>query len=805
MMQAQQMEPSQNEQVRPATPTNRRPTGFKLLVLSLLLVGLGIRIFGAWAYQHEPHYDRGRPALMAKHMAEGRDFPVFGYGAAYLGSLEPATSALMCLILGPTGFAVNMGTAVWGFLLLPFVYLWGRSAAGRSGGLIALAYCTVGPFGYYIFGVLPRGGYAATVTLSAMILWLTGKTVRRETGNRTPQSRWYWALGIAGGLAWWTNQLTTAALLTAAIWIAGSLRFRVFKRRVFIAAGCFMLASAPWWLWNAFNRWETFSFGSSFGHTSFRHGLKLFFWDRLFGLINMPAQWGVARFSIPLLLALAALLTLGVLAQSLMRRQSSERWIFQGLALSFVVVSAVLFAGSSLALVNSARYAVPLVPAIGVLAGCAIAALQTRFRPRLRWIAWLPLAILLTGQALAFRYEFGTRPDSARWNNALAIGRFCQDEQVDVLYADVWDSWMNFASGEKATVCEWSAEPYAPYEKAAEGAAAPGIINDKAFLEPFLRSTQASAAVTNIGPYRILYDCGPPPSPARPIPRSDVAAVEDSSGGDAADLVLDGNCDSHWKARVTPDGDRSLVCRFGHPTPVSEIRLWCRGEAYPAVCAVEGETATGGPWHPLLAPVRSSPYFWSGPRWYINGLFYRMAYRVDPATPLTALRLRFPAHAAWAYDIELAELQILTPTEAASPRTWPGQVPQLVQALTERNITRCYADRWLSGQIHQRTQGGVTTVRPTFMKRNIYSGRAPIMNEYRDLTSLAPHDAFVVPRPEADALQAMLHNQGLVMQRVAIGPWSLFYFGPDQYDPQSAGTLTLKWVGFGCFATTPHG
>ena len=57
-----------------ATRHHRR-TAFILLCL-LLLVGAGVRVFDAWCYRHGLNLDHAVISLMAKHMAEGREFPV---------------------------------------------------------------------------------------------------------------------------------------------------------------------------------------------------------------------------------------------------------------------------------------------------------------------------------------------------------------------------------------------------------------------------------------------------------------------------------------------------------------------------------------------------------------------------------------------------------------------------------------------------------------------------------------------------------------------------------------------------------
>ena len=48
-----------------------------IIFICLLLLGAIVRIYGAWELRHNLDPDSGVVALMAKHMAEGTDFPVF--------------------------------------------------------------------------------------------------------------------------------------------------------------------------------------------------------------------------------------------------------------------------------------------------------------------------------------------------------------------------------------------------------------------------------------------------------------------------------------------------------------------------------------------------------------------------------------------------------------------------------------------------------------------------------------------------------------------------------------------------------
>jgi hypothetical protein len=66
-------------------------------------------------------------------------------------------------LAGFSGFAVCLGTALIGLLLLPVVYLWARDLGGPRAGAAALLVCAVGPSSFFRYMVSPRGGYAVAL------------------------------------------------------------------------------------------------------------------------------------------------------------------------------------------------------------------------------------------------------------------------------------------------------------------------------------------------------------------------------------------------------------------------------------------------------------------------------------------------------------------------------------------------------------------------------------------------------------------------------------------------------------------
>lgn len=761
---------------------------FRILLVAVLLAGLAVRVYGAWLCRHDTSTDRGRVGLMAKHIAEGVEFPVFFYGGAYLGSVEPAASAAMIRMLGPGGFALNLGTALMAFLLLPVVYGWAREAGGRAAGIAATLFCVIGPFGYFFFMASPRGGYAATLLFSSIVLWLTGRLAFAETRKEPPSVWSYAALGVAAGLGWWANQLVTASLATAVFCIVAAARLRVFRARFFVAAAAFFVASAPWWIWNAAHDWATFNFLRSFGdRTTVANGLKLFFVDRFFSLTDLslpPDALSIVALLIYIALLVAAV---AVVARRALRGTFTLAETHVAVALLFLALSAALFSRSHYATNGSSRYLLPLVPVIAVLAGWAVARARGRVG---RGVAWALLALLAATQVRGVVAAFteGEHKDAA-WGEVPALAGFCEARGIEVLYGNIWNHWINYASGERCTVADLMAEPYAPYEKKAELAERCGMLGDMENLGAFVNSSGGARAITELGGFRVQHDFRPPPRDARPVARERIGSVTDPR-------ICDGSVGESLDFEVAPGGEEAIEIEFAKPLRVGGIRLRCREHYYPWLCVVEGRAPRSGRWRELLPETAGTLFFWSGPRWYWFGLFHRQEHRFDSREPVAALRVRFRG-ADRAYTVKLLEMDVLE-KDKRLPDPAAADMDALIELLDKRGIRRLYADRWLSARVRRDSGGRIATIEPSFMGRTVHSLLHSPAAEYANLELLGRDAAFLVERYEAPRARSLMEDAGLRLREAEVGPWVLFDFEPGAWDERAAAFPGLQWAGYGC-------
>ena len=215
----------------------------------LFATGALVLARAAWQLAYSPSMDYGVVVEMARNMAAGADFPAFFYGQAYMGSLEPAMSALVCLLFGPHPFCVCLGTAAFAMAALFAGMRMARRLGGRAAACIAGALMTCGGTYWLHFMASPRGGYSLATLLALLAIGIcaNGDFVDSATGKvRRRSAAW---LGLLAGLAFWNNWLALPAFAAGGATLLWRLRARLLSWRFLCpAAAAFLAGSAPWWL-----------------------------------------------------------------------------------------------------------------------------------------------------------------------------------------------------------------------------------------------------------------------------------------------------------------------------------------------------------------------------------------------------------------------------------------------------------------------------------------------------------------------------------------------------------------------------
>ncbi|MGD9612291.1 MAG: hypothetical protein AB7V22_05245 [Kiritimatiellia bacterium] len=762
--------------------TERRIATADGLAWAALALGVAARLAGAWATRAISEPDPTVVALMARHVAALREFPVFFYGQAYMGSLEPLASALAVALLGSTGFAVNLGPVFFAALALVVLWRWARDAAGPWGGCAAAWAGCFGPLAYFQFQFAARGGYMVALFVDALAIFAAARLAARlRAGDRVGGGRWF-ALGLLAGVGAWSNLIVAAALGTAVLLLLHGLRGKFWRQPAGLAAGLagFVAGFAPWLVWNARHGWASLAMSQIGGHAPLREALRNS-WNRLLLLQDSGQLGAAAREPLVLAVALLALAALGAATAFARRRAATprENYARAGAAL-FCALFALIFVTSGFTRTHTARYWVPLVPGLAVLAGVAVAAPRRRaFRAA---VGVLLAALVLRQGVLAGAALAGSnRKAAAQLAAYREIGAALERTGATALLAPLQLFPLNFALDERFAVSNGKQRFYEPILRRAELAAAPAYSSDFNGLGPFLALHGASYQSAAAGGRSLVWNVRRAPRARREIPAAEIAALRDGAGADLAAVLADGNLDTAWAPGARADA--TVEWTFAAPRDVDSIQFLFAhamgAEAFDFPRRIRLEAELGGGWRPLLADAPFIPLEWSGPRLYLPAGFARPEFPVEArgARALRATLVGDPAPGrglAW----RLAEVQLF----AAEAGESAGRDPVAEAAAGLESAPEdawVYAPRWLSNRLLD--DGRVPADRLPGLAARVF-GASP--DQPRDGTVSAAHAGtfFVEPHQAAATRAALERIPCRAYAETATGAWVRFAVAADAWD-----------------------
>ncbi|HYC54800.1 MAG TPA: hypothetical protein VEL28_07665 [Candidatus Binatia bacterium] len=157
--------------------------------------------------------DEGVVGLMGKHIAEGRELPVFFYGQAYLGALEAYCAALAFWLFGTSFLSLRLVTFLFSIAVGVAVFHFAHRVYSVAVARWATALVAIAPMYFLQWNLKARGGFVEHVLLVFLVMlafWHFYVCHRRD--NVTAFS-----LGMVSGIALWVNQLVAAYLGVMAI------------------------------------------------------------------------------------------------------------------------------------------------------------------------------------------------------------------------------------------------------------------------------------------------------------------------------------------------------------------------------------------------------------------------------------------------------------------------------------------------------------------------------------------------------------------------------------------------------------
>jgi len=348
------------------------PRGAAALALVLALAAATIVV--AYARERIPwNSDSAVVALMAQDIAHHGARPVFFDGSQYAGTLEQFYLASAFRIFPETVTTQRVAIAALLLAVIAFVWLLTREAFGERAALIGGLYLALGPPFFFYRGLTSEGPYTPVYLIGAAILFLLVRVEARSLSGRSAGPE-ILAVGLLGGLGWWTHPLVLvfAACALAAVF-AGTARRRL---NVWSAGGS-VLAMAigvlPWLVANVHSGWASLR-GPEFARASGFHAreqLDVMLSVGLPTLLGARSMWAAKPlFPVSPVMAYGELAALVVFGATLpaSRRPSLQRYCTV-ILLTLVLVTPALALSAKRADLREPRLLFPLYFALAPLFG----------------------------------------------------------------------------------------------------------------------------------------------------------------------------------------------------------------------------------------------------------------------------------------------------------------------------------------------------------------------------------------------------------------------------------------------------
>ena len=541
----------------PHSPAPRRARLSRPEVIALVIsvVGGVYRAFLLAADVPPTNSDEATLGLAALHISTGREFPIFFYGQAYMGTLLAYLAAPLFWVLGPSTLVLRLPTLALYLAFVLGMYLLVRRLYSPWLAVVTVAALALGSDRVIKNQLIAAGGYPE---ISPAAVWLLLVSVLLGANAMRPRP---WVLacwGMLVGILIWDDWLILPYIAAAAAVLLTGCREVVRRRGLLLfAAGGVLVGAAPLVIHHltrplsessisAYLRLaDSAADGSIADHL---YGGVLFGIPMGSGLCSPsrcePWQmwWGAAY---PVLLAVAVALAVRALRQA---TRAQDKVIQAGrlalLGAAALTVALYARSGASVATpVESARYLSPLLislPAVLWPLWAAAAALGARLArgdlapAARRWarigtvgavapVAGLLVTMLIATVALvAATPQYGRQADQRR-----LLANTLERQGARHIYSDYWTcNLVTFATRERVmcAVLDEDLSPgldrYLPYRKqvaAAETVAivAPVASGLDARVAAWLNSTGVPYRTTAVAGYHIYH---PTTRPALPAP-----------------------------------------------------------------------------------------------------------------------------------------------------------------------------------------------------------------------------------------------------------------------------------------------
>jgi hypothetical protein len=198
--------------------------------------------------------DEATNGLMALHLANRGELPIYVYGQAYVGALEAYMAAPLFLLFGASDFALRFGQVVLCSAFLAAVYLLARLLYDRRVALVSISILSLGSLEMLFRQLEASGGYMEMLVFGTVSLLLASwvvlsKPVQGRVAPAHAALRWrraaYAGIGLAWGLGFWSHFIVLPLVLASAVLVIAFCRDELRTRSSLWLAGGLLVGLLP--------------------------------------------------------------------------------------------------------------------------------------------------------------------------------------------------------------------------------------------------------------------------------------------------------------------------------------------------------------------------------------------------------------------------------------------------------------------------------------------------------------------------------------------------------------------------------
>jgi hypothetical protein len=564
--------------------------------------------------------DEAIVGLMAKHIVEGKEIPIFYYGQHYMGSLEALMVAGLFRLFGPSAIALQTVPLVCALLLIPVMYAVGKQCGGRVVGLVAALLTSIPPVGLVVWSVKARGGFIEILLLGALALLIALRWWRQGSYRLVYPS----FLGLVLGVGFWTNNQILYFIgplgLFSALYLAQGLvqrQLSLSRLVLMVAVGttAFFIGSSPFWIYNLQNDYASFGmYGSATAGQVLKHTQGLFS-TALPVLLGAVHFWEVEA-AYPYSVIVAYSVYGAIFLTLFVSRSSHWRALFQGrvewshpieVAPLIIVFSCVIFVVSTYGwLVQAPRYLLPLYVPLFLVCGFIVAGLAKR-SPRAASALTCLLVVLniasayaggraVPGEPVVFKGQRVSRDHSELIRALSNLG-------ITKVRTNYWIGYrLAFETGEQVTFSIFGA-PYQVRLPQYEEGRDPSSYNrtpivavpaEAAVVRDVLQTLGYTFTELSVSGY-VLFHGITEGEPTRPMTNAWVGAQLSGFGSREPSDAVDGDSTTRWGTGTHQSPGQSFRIDFPTPRKVAGLSYDLAGflHDYPRGLKIEVEGVNG--------------------------------------------------------------------------------------------------------------------------------------------------------------------------------------------------------------------